>query len=160
MLENVKMKSEWADLISFHLGVNYIYINSSDFSAQIRSRYYWCNWEVPSWNDKGILLKDIITDGYVEKDKSWCMLESWNRFAKNKESLLRRYKKCLTPLIFSSPDCDAEKGFRTPNITEAERLQTVPEGYTKSVQPHIGMGLLGNGWTVDVVSHIFKGLIS
>ena len=48
----------------------------------------------------------------------------------------------------------------TPNITEAERLQTVPEGYTKSVQPHIGMGLLGNGWTVDVVSHIFKGLIS
>ena len=63
MLENVKMKSEWADLISSHLGVNYIYINSSDFSAQIRSRYYWCNWEVPSWNDKGILLKDIITDG-------------------------------------------------------------------------------------------------
>lgn len=160
MLENVKMKSEWADLISSHLGVNYIYINSSDLSAQIRSRYYWCNWEVPSWNDKGILLKDIITDGYVEKDKSWCMLESWNRFAKNKESLLRRYKKCLTPLIFSSPDCDAEKGFRTPNITEAERLQTVPEGYTKSVQPHIGMGLIGNGWTVDVVSHIFKGIIS
>lgn len=158
MLENVKMKSQWADLISFHLGVNYIYINSSDFSAQIRSRYYWCNWEVPSWNDKGILLKDIITDGYVEKDKSWCMLESWNRFAKNKESLLRRYKKCLTPLIFSYQDCDAEKGFRTPNITEAERLQTVPEGYTKSVQPHIGMGLLGNGWTVDVISHIFKGI--
>lgn len=32
------------------------------------------------------------------------------------------------------------------------------EGYTKSVQPHIGMGLLGNGWTVDVISHIFKGI--
>lgn len=62
------------------------------------------------------------------------------------------------PLIFNSPDCNSEKGFRTPNITEAERLQTVPEGYTKSVQPHIGMGLLGNGWTVDVISHIFKGM--
>jgi hypothetical protein len=126
----------------------------------MRARYYWCNWEIPAWKDKGILFKDIITDGYVEKDKSWCMLESWNRFAKNPESLLRRYKKSLTPLIFNSPDCNPEKGFRTPNITEAERLQTVPEGYTKSVQPHIGMGLLGNGWTVDVVSHIFKGLIS
>lgn len=79
-------------------------------------------------------------------------------FAKNPESLLRRYKKSLTPLIFNSPDCNPEKGFRTPNITEAERLQTVPEGYTKSVQPHIGMGLLGNGWTVDVISHILKRL--
>lgn len=158
MLENVKMKSDWADLISSHLGVDYVYINSSDFSAQMRARYYWCNWEIPAWKDKGILFKDIITDGYVEKDKSWCMLESWNRFAKNPESLLRRYKKSLTPLIFNSPDCNPEKGFRTPNITEAERLQTVPEGYTKSVQPHIGMGLLGNGWTVDVISHILKRL--
>lgn len=158
LLENVKMKSDWADLISSHLGVDYVYINSSDFSAQMRARYYWCNWEIPAWKDKGILFKDIITDGYVEKDKSWCMLESWNRFAKNPESLLRRYKKSLTPLIFNSPDCNPEKGFRTPNITESERLQTVPEGYTKSVQPHIGMGLLGNGWTVDVISHVFMGL--
>lgn len=158
LLENVKMKSDWADLISSHLGVDYVYINSSDFSAQMRARYYWCNWEIPAWKDKEILFKDIITDGYVEKKKSWCMLESWNRFAKNPESLLRRYKKSLTPLIFNSPDCNSEKGFRTPNITEAERLQTVPEGYTKSVQPHIGMGLLGNGWTVDVISHIFKGI--
>lgn len=42
--------------------------------------------------------------------------------------------------------------------TECARLQTVPEGYTKSVEPHIGMGLLGDGWTVDVICHIFKGL--
>lgn len=158
MLENVKMKSDWADLISSHLGVDYVYINSSDFSAQMRARYYWCNWKIPAWKDKGILFKDIITDGYVEKDKSWCMLESWNRFAKNPESLLRRYRKSLTPLIFNSPDCNPKNGFRTPNITEAERLQTVPEGYTKSVEPHIGMGLLGDGWTVDVICHIFKGL--
>lgn len=43
LLENVKMKSDWADLISSHLGVDYVYINSSDFSAQMRARYYWCN---------------------------------------------------------------------------------------------------------------------
>jgi hypothetical protein len=149
---------EWAAIISEYLNVDYVYINSSDFSAQMRARYYWCNWEIPAWKDKGILFKDIITDGYVEKEKSWCMLESWNRFAKNPESLLRRYRKSLTPLIFNSPDCNPKNGFRTPNITEAERLQTVPEGYTKPVEPHIGMGLLGDGWTVDVICHIFKGL--
>lgn len=153
-----KIRKEYEAGIVKEQRKNILYINSSDFSAQMRARYYWCNWEIPAWKDKGILFKDIITDGYVEKDKSWCMLESWNRFAKNPESLLRRYKKSLTPLIFNSPDCNPEKGFRTPNITEAERLQTVPEGYTKSVQPHIGMGLLGNGWTVDVISHILKGL--
>lgn len=103
LLENVKMKSEWADFISSHLGVDYVYINSSDFSAQMRARYYWCNWEIPAWKDKGILFKDIITDGYVEKDKSWCMLESWNRFAKNPESLLRRYKNHLHRLYSTHP---------------------------------------------------------
>lgn len=29
LLENVKMKSDWADLISSHLGVDYVYINSA-----------------------------------------------------------------------------------------------------------------------------------
>jgi DNA (cytosine-5)-methyltransferase 3A len=159
-LENVEMGKKWESVFNETMGRKGIHINSALVSAQNRRRIYWTDIhdDIPQPEDKGILLKDIITDGYVEKDKSWCMLESWNRFAKNPESLLRRYKKSLTPLIFNSPDCNPEKGFRTPNITEAERLQTVPEGYTKSVQPHIGMGLLGNGWTVDVISHIFKGI--
>lgn len=67
MLENVKMKSDWADLISSHLGVDYVYINSSDFSAQMRARYYWCNWEIPAWKDKGILFKDISRTGMWRK---------------------------------------------------------------------------------------------
>lgn len=159
-LENVEMGKKWESVFNETMGRKGIHINSALVSAQNRRRIYWTDIhdDIPQPEDRGILLRDIITDGYVEKDKSWCMLESWNRFAKNPESLLRRYKRSLTPLIFKSPDCNPEKGFRTPNITEAERLQTVPEGYTKSVQPHIGMGLLGNGWTVDVISHIFKGI--
>ena len=58
MLENVKMKSEWADFISSHLGVDYVYINSSDFSAQMRARYYWCN-----YNGNLILIIDINYHG-------------------------------------------------------------------------------------------------
>lgn len=159
-LENVEMGKKWESVFNDILGRKGIHINSALVSAQNRRRIYWTDIhdDIPQPEDRGILFKDIITDGYVEKEKSWCMLESWNRFAKNPESLLRRYRKSLTPLIFNSPDCNPKNGFRTPNITEAERLQTVPEGYTKPVEPHIGMGLLGDGWTVDVICHIFKGL--
>ncbi len=41
---------------------------------------------------------------------------------------------------------------------ELERLQTVPENYTASVANTQRFNLLGNGWTVDAVAHIFKGL--
>jgi site-specific DNA-cytosine methylase len=41
---------------------------------------------------------------------------------------------------------------------ECERLQTVPEGYTDHVSNTQRYKMLGNGWTVDVVSHIMKGL--
>lgn len=41
---------------------------------------------------------------------------------------------------------------------ECERLQTVPEGYTEGVSNTQRYKMLGNGWTVDVVAHIFKGL--
>ena len=41
---------------------------------------------------------------------------------------------------------------------ECERLQTVPEGYTDGVSNTQRYKMLGNGWTVDVVAHIFKGL--
>jgi site-specific DNA-cytosine methylase len=41
---------------------------------------------------------------------------------------------------------------------EMERLQTVPEGYTDYVSDTQRKKMLGNGWTVDVIAHIFKGL--
>ena len=41
---------------------------------------------------------------------------------------------------------------------EYERLQTVPDGYTSIVSDGARYKMLGNGWTVDVIAHIFKGL--
>jgi len=41
---------------------------------------------------------------------------------------------------------------------ECERLQTVPDGYTKGVSNTQRYKMLGNGWTVDVVAHILKGI--
>jgi len=43
LLENVKMKQEWQDIISNELGVKPVEICSSLFSAQQRKRLYWTN---------------------------------------------------------------------------------------------------------------------
>jgi len=49
--------------------------------------------------------------------------------------------------------------YRKLTPTECERLQTVPHGYTdKGISDTQRYKMLGNGWTVDVVSHIMKGL--
>lgn len=42
--------------------------------------------------------------------------------------------------------------------TECERLQTVPDGYTSCVSDTQRYRMLGNGWTVDVIAHIFNHL--
>jgi len=61
LLENVKMKKEYQNIISGYLGVEPILqINSNIFSAQDRDRYYWTNIPVDlNIKDKGIDLKDI-----------------------------------------------------------------------------------------------------
>src|SRR5699024_9354809 len=73
LLENVKMKREYQDIISKSLGVEHVMINSSLLSAQNRKRNYWANWNIGQPQDKGILLSDIVLDGIVEKDKAYCL---------------------------------------------------------------------------------------
>jgi len=41
---------------------------------------------------------------------------------------------------------------------EYERMQTLPDNYTKCVSDSARYSAIGNGWTVDVIAHIFKGL--
>tara|TARA_B110000208_G_C11753662_1_gene424365 strand:- start:250 stop:1179 length:930 start_codon:yes stop_codon:yes gene_type:complete len=75
LLENVKMKKEYQDVISNLLGIQPIKINSSLVSAQNRVRLYWTNIpNVTQPEDKGLKLKDILEiDGYVDRDKSHCL---------------------------------------------------------------------------------------
>lgn len=51
-----------------------------------------------------------------------------------------------------------EKEWRKLTPIECERLQTVPDNYTSCVSNSQRYKMLGNGWTVDVIAHIFKGL--
>ena len=63
LLENVKMKKEYLDVISEYMGVEPIFINSSLVSAQSRQRYYWTNIpNVEQPKERGIVLRDILED--------------------------------------------------------------------------------------------------
>ena len=63
LLENVKMKTEWRDIITEYVGVQPIEINSKLVSAQNRLRTYWTNIpNVVKPKDKGIKLIDVLDD--------------------------------------------------------------------------------------------------
>lgn len=96
LLENVKMKKEYQDVISRELGVNPIAINSALLSAQNRQRLYWTNIPfVDEPNDKGILLKDIVHEKdsigvlknlgtwRVKNDKANCIDASYHKGVDN-----------------------------------------------------------------------------
>lgn len=54
--------------------------------------------------------------------------------------------------------CDDDGWWRKLTPVECERLQTVPDGYTDHVSKTQRYKMLGNGWTVDVIAHIFKNI--
>ena len=62
LLENVRMKKEYLDVITEQVGgVEPILINSKLVSAQNRQRYYWTNIpNVTQPEDKGIVLRDVL----------------------------------------------------------------------------------------------------
>lgn len=95
MLENVKMKKEYLDVISEHVGVQPVFINSALVSAQNRQRYYWANGgEIVQPSDRGIMLADIIESGCVDRDKSWCIDANYFKGA-NLKSYFEKHRRQL-----------------------------------------------------------------
>lgn len=279
LLENVKMKREYQDTISEHLGVEPIEINSALVSAQNRKRLYWTN--IPNATqpeDKGILLLDILEDGVPfcfsssgrgngvvefressgdkahtltragynnrafsgaisEKSKGLVYYGSFEtgRRLDDGKSLSRNFREgyrvystsgkaatltssskggmggfsglyhnrafseavvssscsgrnpriitetksgkanCLTASYFKGLDADSRPGvafkealgktyqdarseIRKLTPIECERLQTLPDNYTEGISNSQRYKALGNGWTVDVIAHILKGI--
>ena len=98
LLENVRMKKEFQDIISNDLGVKPIMINSSLLSAQNRVRLYWTNIpNVTQPNDLGIILKDIIEDGVTDRTKSHCLDANYFKGG-NLKSYFEKHRR---QLIFS-----------------------------------------------------------
>ena len=168
LLENVRMKQQYQDVISKYLGVQPIVINSSLVSAQNRLRYYWTNIDgVEQPKDKGLKLQDILVDS--PEDKYYL-----SDTARDYMSRLRNGKPrwdyhtnkldgkaaCLTANMHKGVPYGVikEKGRKLTEV-ECERLQTFPDNYTSGVSSSQRYKALGNSWTVDVVTNIFKNLL-
>ena len=172
---NKSMSPAIKNEITKHLGVEPILINSALFSAQNRQRLYWTNIpNVCAPTDKGILLQDIIESGYVDREKSLCLARRYAGFSGTQSYLCRRYfGKSFGQAIFegsideikekwkADPYFEStEKNIRQMTVKECERLQTLPDDYTEAegVSMQMRYEAIGNGWTVDVIAHILKGL--
>lgn len=218
LLENVKMKQEYSNVITERLGVQPIEINSNLLSAQNRKRLYWTNIPgVSKPEDLGVMLRDIVHENEVGctidldpykvpfssalkiLDKE-VMAGKIGYFRKNSQAnrvysihgkavtlcgeagggaaKMGQYLfGCLTPdrenkrqngQRFNSGDkfytltAQDKHGvlidgyIRKLTPIECERLQTLPDNYTSGVKEPARYKALGNGWTVDVISHIFS----
>jgi DNA (cytosine-5)-methyltransferase 3A len=207
-------------IMSRALGIYPVRINSSLVTAQLRDRYYWSNirtketmfdvvTDIPQPKDRGIMFKDIITDGYVDKDKHNALLESISRQSKNQDGMKKRNVSVpgMISLIYEHNNelrckTNTEKGYevitendcinlafptsttrrgrvtkgkspcltkvieplysykdgivRTVNQIEMERLQGFPDGYTSILTKAKAGSLLGDGWTLPIIEHIFS----
>ena len=52
------------------------------------------------------------------------------------------------------------ESYKMLNVLEWERLQTLKEDYTKGVSESKRKSLIGDGWTIDVIVNIFRGLLN
>ena len=236
LLENVRMKKEYLDVISEYMGVEPIMINSALVSAQNRVRYYWTNIPgIEQPEDRGMVLRDILEtkeveglsdkaidymnrssskwsggktrkDIYIkhESEKGMCLTANMHKGVpygviavdKEKKQLtikeatkkgytiiedgdcfdmtfpnsktrrggnMKDKSNCLTAanydyMRYEHSDEDKEVYWRKLTPIECERLQTVPDNYTNHVSNTQRYKMLGNGWTIEVITHILKNM--
>jgi len=178
LLENVgKMSQKDKDLISEALGVQPIRINSNLTSSQDRDRYYWTNIPVDSLPaDKGLVLADIVEPAENVPAKYWYDVpfiyngdeaKVQATLEINGHDILKRVynlnNKCgtLTKVSGGSQQKKVYQNGKCRKLMpiEYERLQNVPDNYTAGVSDGQRYNMLGNGWTVDVISHILSGML-
>lgn len=175
MVENVDSNNK-SDLeeITQSLGIEPIMINSNLFSAQDRKRYYWTNIPIaPLPESCSLVLKDIMDETVDEKfyydkpftyhgdDKKVCatlhikghdILKRVNNKNFKSPTLTSCRGGNLQKKVFDNGRCRK----LTPN--EYRKLNTIPEWYIMNVSNGQIYNMIGDGWTVKVVRHIFKGL--
>lgn len=159
LMENVaSMKYEDKNFISKLMGVEPIRINSKLVSPALRDRLYWTNIPyVTQPEDKHITLQSVLTSGYTDREKARALLVSDSRPLTDKQKMMHRYRNTgFTTIVWEEKGND--DSIRYMNQIELERCQTVPEGYTKCLTRNEAANVLGDGWTVDIIAHIFKGL--
>ena len=168
VLENVKMKKIYRDMITFFLKTAPVMINSALVSGQNRPRLYWSSFNFPLPENKGIDCKDIInwfdikpnTDGWHkwwENQKEKQLRKSYCGILNTRGKSICQTSRQMATWAGNLVDLgDGKMRFASP--IECERLQTVPDNYTLGVSKRQRYKMLGNGWTADVVAHILRHL--
>lgn len=170
LLENVKGSKKAIDEISNLLDTIPTLLDSADFSAQRRNRLYWSNMPIKVDNSKSpTILTDVLDEIISETSVLSAARVKWLLSEKGKECVAKRYASidpekaaCLTARSDASWNCNyvTRNGVLTKlSCEEYEKLQTVPVGYTSVAKTSERYKMLGNGWTVDVIAHIFKGIL-
>jgi DNA (cytosine-5)-methyltransferase 3A len=178
LLENVKMDKDSEDEFTKLLGVSPIEINSALVSAQNRIRLYWTN--IPNVilpQDKGIIIRDILEevpcelfqDKRIEETKiktknyyKWD-ISGKGYYSQQDRAYFKDGKMCCVPKsqVKSKVNVVESDGiYRRLSPIEIERLQTLDDDYTlcEGVSNTKRYEAVGNGWTVDVIAHIFSSI--
>lgn len=177
---NESMSDDIKNEITKQLGVDPIMIDSADFSAQHRKRLYWTNIPIDmNWKKSDLLFEDIMQHNVEHKKRDF---EKWKHTIKiSKDGMNVRYdtsgkghygqgnrakkpgqKWNTLPSAGSNTKNDIWiEDYVSWHLTpvEMERLQTLPDGYTSCLNSDIkSMRCCGNGWTVNVIAHLFKNI--
>ncbi len=165
------------DEITKQLGVKPIMINSANFSAQTRKRCYWTNIPVNlNYDESPLVLEDILYDHDYKiidftkykdtvkwnKDNTVCKYDTSGKGYYSEHSRCRKTNIKSSTLTTRGCDKIWLEDYKCRNIhpIEAERLQTLPDNYTGCLDSKTKrIKACGNGWTVDVIAYILKGLI-
>ena len=263
LLENVRMKKEYQDTISYHMGFEPQAKNSKWLSGQNRYRLYWFGKlqddgtykQIPIADmvDKKITMQDVLEDGYATDEmtsqdgKSHCLTARyngavwWNSIERKQRTMVLKDNPTMSKdglIRVGTADLKGhdsikrvyaqegkaptlttmQGGHREPKVAigrivnrrldehgtrkddqldlpftrqlevrddeksnclttvqkdnvvvskdmwrkltplECERLQTLPDNYTSAVSNSQRYKMIGNGWTVDVIAHILKGI--
>jgi len=150
-------------------------MDSALVSAQSRERVYFTNWDYPEPEDRGILLQDIIENGYVNRDKAYCIDANYWKGGNIKSY----FEKGRRQLVFDTPVISGDEKFserfsisddfyedkissiinwRMLTSEECEKLQTVPVGFTSCLSNSRRKQVLGNGWTINIIAHMLDYL--
>ena len=175
LLENVIMSDYNYWFICNELNCEPVRLCGSLVSGALRDRLYWTNIPPFSYDLTGRLisqikqpkdtlttLQSILDSGYTNKRKHTSLNTNTGsiseKYNSNKYLKNRSETTGMLTIIYDNKKFLWNDNIRTVNQNEMEKLHNIPKGYTSIVNQKKAGDLIGDGWTVDIVKHIFKGL--
>ena len=172
-LENVKMKQSSERQLNHYMGVEGLHINSNLVSFQNRNRIYWTN--IPNASvpeDRHIDFQDYIDTDIDRLNQAKCNRTAYRERMWNNGMGGKGLLYCSNVTNAHKVNTVTRKQDRSPNSglieydgfcrmltrRELEDAQTLPHGYTDCLSYNQAQDVIGDGWTIDVIAHLFKGL--